>query len=130
MEPHYNPDEDPDPRTWLRLPEGKRLLLMRDAHRNDGLEPEELMLHANIQVLVENQLAQRIGCAVRAFTRLKEAGLCRHDAVHAIATVLSLHLDRASQAETAGGQTPGSEEYHAELERLTVARWRELTGEA
>lgn len=129
MDLSYDPDQAPDPRNWLKIPEGKRLLLVRDAHRDDGLEPDALLMHANIQMVIENQIAARIGCVVRAMARLQAEGLGRHDALHALATVLSEHLHLVSQAEQDGTAAPTSDQYHAEMERLTTARWRELLGE-
>lgn len=129
MDLSYDPEIPPEPRAWLKIPEGKRLLLMRDAHREDGLEPDALMMHASVQVMVENQIAMRIACVVRAMARLQAEGLCRHDALHAVATVLSEHLWNVSEAETVGGPPVTSDKYHEAIEKLSAASWREMVGE-
>lgn len=49
-------------------------------------------LHALAHVIVENQLAEDLPEARRALERLLGEGLDRHDAIHAIASVLMGHF--------------------------------------
>lgn len=83
----YDPDDTPNPEEWLALDEHARLRLAEEYHRLARLKLPNLNVHAIFHVVVENQLAENLECAVRAMDRLKKEGLSRHDAVHAIASV-------------------------------------------
>jgi hypothetical protein len=51
-----------------------------------------------------------------------EEGLDRHDAIHAIGSVLAAHLHDVTKAEESAA--PPQDAYFAELDRLTAASWR------
>jgi hypothetical protein len=72
--------------------------------------------------IVENQIAENLESVVRAMARLTAEGLDRHDAVHAIASVLAVHLHDLlnSKADAANSQ----ESYNAAVERMTEKAWR------
>ena len=48
--------------------------------------------HAALHAIVENQIALNLEPVVRAMHRLRNEGLTRHDAVHAIGSVVAEHL--------------------------------------
>jgi hypothetical protein len=121
----YNPEAAPDAREWLALDEGERLVLVEDYHRDAriSMPRRARRLHATIHTIVENQLAledQTIVCAT--LQRLMEAGLTRHDGIHAVGSVLSEHIYDLLHMESlpAEGHAP----YYAALQQLTVEKWR------
>ena len=80
-------------------------------------------LHAAIHATVENQVALGELDVVNALKRLQNEGLGRHDAIHAIGTVLSEHLVDVLKT---GGE-PSREihkPYFDRLKRLTADEWR------
>ncbi len=89
-ETDYDPDIGPDPAHWLALDEAERLRQAKDYHqRHDALlvHPE---VHAAIYVVIENQVAMGDETLARpALERLMTEGLTRHEAVHALGSVLT-----------------------------------------
>ena len=125
----YDPLKAQDPDAWLAIDEGERLLLVLDHHRAAGVELPNEQVHAAMHVAVENQIALGDEIPVEAtLERLMREALDRHEAVHAIATVLIGHM----QALVLRGDTEGDEDvnepYYEELEKLTAAGWREEYG--
>jgi hypothetical protein len=119
----YDPSRPPDSSDWLELDEQERLLLVEKQHRRDRIDVPNATLHATIHVIVENQLAADEEPVCRALTRLMEEGLSRHDAIHAIGSVLGHHI-----YDLLKGKAPADEasvQYYASIERLTVATWHE-----
>lgn len=120
----YDPHRAPDPERWLAMDEDERYLLVRDHHREAGVELPNERLHAMFHVVVENQLAMDDPPeARRAFERVREEGLDRHEAIHAVASVLAGALWEAGQ-EDSTIEDP-NEDYVRELEGLTAESWRE-----
>jgi hypothetical protein len=124
----YNPLKGPDPEEWLALDEAKRLELIKDYHRRKRVRLPNLKLHAAIHSIVENQIALGDETpAQRAAERLMRQGLDRHEAVHAIGSVLMGYvLDIAETPPADGDPNP---RYFAELEALSVESWRREFGE-
>jgi hypothetical protein len=121
----YDPDVPPDSRDWLALDEGERVLLVEQYHRDArvSLPRRARRIHATIHTVVENQLALKDQTIVRAtLQRLMEAGLTRHDAIHAVGSVLAEHLNDLLHAQSlpAKGHAP----YYAALQQLTAENWR------
>lgn len=119
---NYNPISQPSPSEWLSLPEGERLDSVVDYHKVHGGFGENLRMHAVIHVVVENQIAAGEPPVVAdTLKRLTREGLSRHDAVHAVGSVLAeaiFPLLKGSQAEF------DEAAYVAALFRLTAKRWR------
>jgi len=79
-------------------------------------------LHAITHVIVENQIAMGDTTVVPALDRVMREGLNRHDAVHAIASVLmGVVLD---VFKNPGKQVDINAQYGRELAELTAASWR------
>ena len=124
----YDPCQNPDPAEWLALDEAERIILVRDYHEEDGIDLPNLQLHAAIHATVENQIAMGDEIPVRrTLERLLGDGLDRHEAVHAIGSVLAAHF-YALMKETDLGPDPNAV-YYRELESLTAEGWRK-SGEA
>jgi hypothetical protein len=119
----YDPDNAPDPTEWLALEELTRIQLVEEHHRRARTKLPNLKAHAVFHAIVENQLAENLDPVVRAMTRLTAEGLNRHEAVHAIASVVAEHIHDLlnAKAEADNSQTV----YYAAIERLTAKRWRE-----
>lgn len=120
----YDPEVAPPAEGWLALDEGERIQLIEDYHRDvrADIPRAARRLHASIHTVVENQLALNDEPVVRAFTRLRKEGLSRHDAVHAIGSVVAEWLyDRKKEQHTPDSARA---HYYAAVERLTAATWR------
>ena len=119
----YDPSRAPDPAEWLELDEQERLDRVERYHRRARIDLPNCTLHATIHVAVENQLAAGDEWAVRALARLMKEGLSRHDAVHAIGSLVAeqiydlLKLKDSPEALLA--------RYYAALQRLNAAQWRD-----
>ena len=75
---------------------------------------------------VENQLAEAHLPAVEALARLRRDGLSRHEAVHAIGSVLAEHLWTQTQG---GSVAVPAVVYEQELRVLPAQSWRERYGD-
>ena len=119
----YDADREPDPDAWLDLDEATRMDLVVQYHRRQHPRTPRLRVHAIFHTIVENQLAANEAGAVETIERLQTEGLSRHDAVHAIGSVLAGHVhgllkhDRPSTAEDP------NEMYAAALRKLTAQNW-------
>jgi hypothetical protein len=127
----YDPLVEPDPVDWLATDEQRRLDLVQRYHRNEGFDAKRAAAHAAMHVTVENQIAEGDQLPVlRTLLRLMAEGLDRHDAIHAIASVLIVHINellrRADSETPPPGQRSGQDSfaaYFSELEQLTAEAW-------
>ena len=120
----YDPEHAPDPAEWLDLDEQERLFLIERFHRRAGRKTPNLRLHAVLHSIVENQLALGEPPNVRAtLDRLMHEGLSRHDAVHAIASVVGEHVHDILQGKNTVGWP--ADLYDAGLANLSASSWRE-----
>jgi hypothetical protein len=130
-ETDYDPDVGPDPADWLALEEGQRLRRARDYHeRYDALlaEPEA---HAAFHVVIENQIAMGDETPAReALDRLMAEGLSRHEAVHALGSVLAETI--VATAHGGGGEDAErsrADAYNDAIARITAEDWRRLVAD-
>jgi hypothetical protein len=65
--------------------------------------------------------------ARRTVERLMSQGLSRHEAIHAIGTVLADQVASVARGESAG--EPAEEAYGTALEQLTAEGWRRMLEE-
>jgi hypothetical protein len=119
----YDPAEAPPAAAWLRLDEAECLALVTTYHRRKKIRLPNVRLHAIIHVVVENQLALGEQVVVDTLARLRKEGLDRHDAIHAIGSVLAEHL-YALLREHDERTTPSHDRYFEQLKKLTAAAWR------
>jgi Tfp pilus assembly PilM family ATPase len=119
----YDPDNAPDPAEWLALDEQTRIQVAEEHHRLARTKLPNLKAHAVFHAIVENQLAENLDPVVRALARLTAAGLNRHEAVHAIASVVAKHIHFLFNAKADADNSQAI--YNAAIERLTAKRWRE-----
>ncbi len=119
----YDPQNAPILGEWLGLNEGERIHVVEQFHRDAGVQVPNLSAHATFHVIVENQLALPNQVVVRdTVQRLIREGLSRHDAVHAIASVLAVRVHELLQP--AASSADSEAKYHAKLRGLTAKRWR------
>jgi hypothetical protein len=121
----YDSNRTPDSAWWLSLDESERIDLARSSQRPDEDLPNP-RLHAAIHVIVENQVA--LGSetpAAETLDRLLAEGLERHDAIHAIGSVLASFAYRAIQsAADDAGEVDLQESYWHDLAGLSAQSWR------
>jgi hypothetical protein len=118
----YDAGEPLDHEGWLRIDEAARAELVLRYHRKKKVRLPNLQLHATMHVVVENQVAMREEIPVhRTLERLMAEGLDRHDAVHAIGSVLARHLF-AAMKHGLQAEDPNVA-YWAELEKLSASNW-------
>jgi hypothetical protein len=119
----YDPDVAPDPAEWLALDEGERISQAMDYHRHAGVSLPNENIHAVMHVIVENQIAMGDELPVRrTVERLVAEGLDRHEAVHAIGSLLTVHLNQALKNPKA--KTMPVDVYNKAVERITAESWR------
>src|SRR5437867_4459205 len=121
----YDPEVAPDSKKWLALDDGERALLVEQYHQDARivLPKRARSLHAMIHTVVENQLALADQTIVRGtLERLMRDGLVRHQAVHAIGSVLIeyVHDLLHSKMPSTNDHAP----YYAALRQLSPERSR------
>jgi len=117
----YDPALDPDPAKWISLDDDEKLQLVEKYHERFDPDLPDLELHSVIHAIIENQIALKDETPVAAtLARLKCEGLDRHDAVHAIASVLVNYLHEM----LSGSDTKAhNEQYFEALMDLTAESW-------
>jgi hypothetical protein len=118
----YDPLVEPDPDDWLATGEQQRLDAIERYHRRAGIKVERAAAHAAMHAVVENQIAEGDQWPVhRTLLRLMAEGLDRHEAIHAIASVLAGHLNEHLREADSERDFVGP--YFSELEQLTAEGW-------
>jgi hypothetical protein len=115
----YDPTEPPVPSEWLEADEGERLDAVLRHHKRARFRGGNVRVHSVVHVAVESQLAEGLQATVRAMSRLTEGGLDRHEAIHAIGSVVAGQIYQVFQQ-----RAHDPEVYAAELDKLTVESWR------
>ena len=122
----YDPHRAPERAEWLELDEQERIVLIERFHRKDPEPAQSLKAHALIHAAVETQIALNEPPNARdALTRLMGEGLDRHDAIHAIGSVLAEYLFDALRGPST--KDTSNDAYAQALSRLTAASWRALS---
>ncbi len=115
----------PDAQEWLELTDEERLGLVEYAHEGtSGGTGEHPRMHAKMHVAVENQIAAGTPSFVGpAVERLRQEGLDRHEAIHAIASAFARELQRVLRSN---GARMDDERYRASLAAMTAEEWRRI----
>ena len=119
----YDPHIPPNSAEWLGTDEGERIELVSAYHRRKKINLPNSQLHAVIHVVVENQISLGEEVVLNTLARLQAEGLDRHDALHAIGSVLAEDLYRVMQAEDRSSSKI-YQGYLERLQRLTARNWR------
>jgi hypothetical protein len=120
----YDASKQPEPQAWLALNESKRIDQVVDNYRRNHLPlGGNAKLHGAAHVVVENQIAMGDATAVPAtFKRLMDEGLDRHEAIHAVGSVLmGIVFDAIRKVDD---EVNINAKYGRELAALTAANWR------
>jgi hypothetical protein len=118
----YNPLKTPKPDDWLALDESERIYLVEVHHKRARVKLPNAPMHAIVHVTVENQLAEGYEVVRETLDRLMDEGLDRHDAIHAISTVLFDYMNNMLRQ----GHAVPHEEYFQGLRSLTAESWLEM----
>lgn len=119
---HYDPERAPNPEEWLSLDEQIRIEFVENYHRHARVKLPNLKLHSAFHAIVENQIAENHEPVVRAMSRLTKEGLTRHDAVHAISSVVAMHMHDLLNAKV--GAKNSQTAYNAAIEKLSARSWK------
>ena len=120
----YDPEMPPVPGAWLALDEDERVLLVKEFHRRSRERAPNAILHASMHVVVENQIAMGESPPVtETLERLISEGLDRHEAIHAVASVLAEHMYALMKKPGDVSGDP-NQLYYDGLSRLTADHWR------
>ena len=125
---NYDPEITPDPTAWLALDEQERIDLAEAHHRAARIRLPNVKGHAVFHAIVENQIAIGLESVVRAMSRLMNEGLSRHDALHAIGSVVAEHLFETAALNTKDDTNTIQARYDAAVERLSAKEWRRQYG--
>ena len=125
---HYDPEVGPSSKEWLSLDERQRLRLAETHHRATHVKVSSIKAHAAIHLMVENQIAEGVESVVRAMARLIREGLPRHEAIHAVGSVLAEHFFEAMKSSDQDLSNTAQARYDAAVERLTAKSWRDQYG--
>jgi hypothetical protein len=125
----YDPLREINAEEWLKLSEDTRIALIEEHHRRKRIRMPNLQAHALIHAVVENQIAMGDKFPAKAaLQRLMDEGLDRHDAVHAIGSLVAKVFFKVMKHDVAPG-TDINREYEEKLKRLTAAGWIAEFGE-
>lgn len=116
----YDPKNTPNPTEWLALDEDQRTLMIERYHQQHGEYGELIKTHSIMHSVVESQLAEEAEPVKDALLRLRKDGLNRHDAIHAIGSVLAEYIWEMMNKDEVGAV---NEEYFDRLSQLTKRSW-------
>lgn len=118
----YDPAVPPKRDDWTGLDEGEQIALVSEYHRRAGVKVPNLRVHAAMHVTVENQVLMGDQTPVAAtLTRLMAEGLDRHEAIHAIASVLTGVMFDAVRAQASSDLSAA---YFREVAGMTAEKWQ------
>ncbi len=119
----YDPHEHIISDAWLALDESERMRLVVRYHRRQRIRLPNETIHAAAHVIAENQVALGDAFPAKAVLfRLMNEGLDRHEAVHAIGSVLSETLFVLMSKEGVDGDL--NADYVEKLKSLSAEPWR------
>lgn len=119
----YDPDVAPNPSEWLALDEGERIRLAKDFHVSNRIKAPNLKGHAAFHAIVENQIAMGFGPSCGAIERLQQQGLSRHDAIHAIGSVVAEFLHEILTAQDVSASKSIQTRMDTAIEALSAKEW-------
>jgi hypothetical protein len=116
----YDPNEPVDAAEWLALDEMEQQLIVERYHKRAHVQLPSSRMHAIMHAAIETQVADGRASTAKALDRMLAQGLDRHDAIHAVGSVLATHMYRVMK-----DKTPFDDKaYDADLDALSAERWR------
>jgi uncharacterized protein YoaH (UPF0181 family) len=106
----YDPRRRVDPDESNAMGESERIDQVERYHRRKGIRMPSVSAHAAIHAVVQNQIAMGDAFPAKAaFERLMAEGLSRHEAVHALGSIVAGEIYRAQKDKTprTRSRTPG-----------------------
>jgi hypothetical protein len=119
---NYDPERTPDASRWLAFDDSERIAMVESWHRRARIRIPGSRVHAIIHAVVENQIALGESVIIENLGRLRAEGLSRHEAIHAIGSVLAEQIFHTLQGTSASGLRLEAA-YHERVRRLTAADW-------
>jgi len=117
----YDPHRPVDATIWQAKDTAERIEAVLKYHRGQKIRLPNAQMHALIHTVVENQIAEGDTLPAKAaLTRLMNEGLDRHEAVHALGSVVAAEIFRVQRDKTPTDPIA----YSLKLERLTAESWR------
>lgn len=120
---YYDPNFEPDPQAWLALSGLERIRLAQSHHVSARVRVPNMKAHAAMHATVENQVATGYGPSKRAIARLQSEGLTRHEAVHAVASVVVQFIDELNTGQTEEQQSSFQSRMGQAIEGLNAQQW-------
>lgn len=120
----YDAQMEPNSEEWLALEEGERLAAIIEYHEYIGEELPNLNLHAAIHAVVENQIAMGEATPMQTLERLLSERLDRHEAIHAIGSVLSEQIFNVLKGRQSNAAD--ASQYDRKLAKLTAKKWQKM----
>ena len=121
---YYDPEKAPDPQEWLSLDGHERVRLVTNYHLAARTKIRNMRAHAALHALVEERIAHGFGPICRTIDRLQKEGLTRHEAIHAVASVLA-HSDHELVNKTGMWSAGDAQrELNARIEGLSASTWK------
>jgi hypothetical protein len=120
----YDPLDPPDPKAWLELDELDRIGHILDYHQRAGLVGLSPRGHAVMHAVVESHVAlEDEALPVReTMERLMAEGLDRHEAIHAVGSVLGERLQDTLSVRGTSEQVTA--EHARRLRALRADDWK------
>ncbi len=121
----YDPQKNPNPGIWLSLEEAERVYSVQKFHTEANIKLPNATLHSLFHVIVENQVALGDDFIAKAtLERLMDEGLDRHEAIHAIGSVVATHVHKTVNDKVDPGEA--TRVYQKKLNGLNAAEWKKL----
>ncbi len=120
----YDAQIPPNAEEWLSFDEDERVSAIIDHHDEMGEDLPNSQIHAVIHAVVENQIAMGEQAPARAVERLVSEGLDRHEAIHAVGSILSEQMFNMLKGRQPGGHD--ADQYAQKLSKLTAKKWRKM----
>lgn len=118
----YDANSAPEPEVWLATDDALKFAAIERHHRELAVDLPNPRLHATLHAIVENQLAARTPAkSVATLDRFLAAGVTRHQAIHAIGSVVAGAIWDVQRRQA----TVDHDAMSAALERLDPDDWRD-----
>ncbi len=120
----YDALKKPNPQKWLGAEEAARIAAVKEYHFKNSVELPNEEIHALIHVTIENQIALKDETPVaEAMQRLMNEGLNRHDAIHAVGSVLGKFFWKVLNGSDIESPDSWKDSYFKEVQALTKEKW-------
>jgi hypothetical protein len=120
--PAYDPNVAPDRFEWIDTDESEQMQRIMEFHESRGDYGESLEGHVALHMAIETQIATDTPQVEATLGRLMMQGLTRHDAIHAIGSVLAESIQEALESKESGAENANAN-YYEKLSRFNASDW-------